>query len=167
MEEKVLRLSELHLLTPRCCIRQFCEKDLLFFIQYRNNTDWMKYQGFCGLSLEEYRRELLQEHPLSEGVQLAVADRETDQLLGDLYLRQEGKICWIGYTISPVHARQGYTFEAVGALIRFLFQHGIHTIKAGVLPQNTASVSLLQKLGFCPVGIEEEELILRKCNPSI
>lgn len=164
MQEKVLHLSELPLLTPRCCIRQFCEKDLPFFIQYRNNADWIKYQGFCGLSLEEYRRELLQQHPLCEGIQLAVADRQTDILLGDLYLRQEGTVCWIGYTIDPAHARQGYTFEAVGALIRFLFEHGIHTIKAGALPQNTASISLLTKLGFAFWGSEEDEVVYCKTN---
>ena len=120
MQTKALSLSIENLFTDRCHIRLFQEKDLERFIQYRNNLSWMQYQGCKGLTPEQYRQELLQPHPLSEGIQLAVADRQTDILLGDLYLRQEKDCCWIGYTISPDYARQGYGFEAVEGLIQWV-----------------------------------------------
>ena len=101
---------------------------------------------------------------MSEGIQLAVADRQTDILLGDLYLRQEKDCCWIGYTISPDYARQGYGFEAVEGLIQRLFAQGFLTVKAGALPQNTASIALLQKLGFHYLGMEQDEAIFCRYN---
>lgn len=164
MQTKALSLSIENLFTDRCQIRLFQEKDLDRFIQYHNNLSWMQYQGFKGLTPEQYRQELLQPHPLSEGIQLAVADRQTDILLGDLYLRQEKDCCWIGYTISPDHARQGYGFEAVEGLIQRLFAQGISSVKAGALQQNTASIALLQKLGFHYLGMEQDEAIFCRYN---
>ena len=164
MQNKALSLSIENLFTDRCHIRLFQEKDLERFIQYHNNLAWMQYQGFKGLTSEQYRQELLQPHSLSEGIQLAVADRQTDILLGDLYLRQEKDCCWIGYTISPDYARQGYGFEAVEGLIQRLFAQGISSVKAGALPQNTASIALLQKLGFHYLSMEQDEAIYCRYN---
>lgn len=135
-------------LTERCVVRHFREEDLDAFMAYRNDAAWMQFQGFKGLTREAYRKVLLGEASLFEGRQLAVADRETDSLLGDLYVRQEGDFAWIGYTISPAHARKGYASEAVTALLEWLAENGIAEVKAGVAPDNAPSVRLLEKLGF-------------------
>ncbi|MFV0557571.1 MAG: GNAT family N-acetyltransferase, partial [Enterococcus sp.] len=61
--------------------------------------------------------------------------------------------------IHPQSARQGYITEVVTATIDWLFAQGVAVIKAGVAPENTASIQLLKKLGFEGVGEEEGELI--------
>lgn len=135
--------------TSRCHIRRFREEDLDAFTAYRNDASWMQYQGFKGLSREQYRRALLAEASLETGVQLAVAERSCGRLLGDLYLRQTGRCCWIGYTLAPEHARRGYAGEAVAGALRWLKETAAcETVRAAVLPENAPSVALLGKLGF-------------------
>ncbi|MDC8864855.1 hypothetical protein PRZ85_20925, partial [Escherichia coli] len=41
----------------------------------------------------------------------------TQVLIGDIYLRQQCDVFWLGYTISPAYARQGYAIEAITATI--------------------------------------------------
>ncbi len=45
--------------TVRCNIRPFLVEDIDAFMAYRNDMDWMKYQGFKGLTKQEYTKALL------------------------------------------------------------------------------------------------------------
>ncbi len=145
--------------TERCLVRPFEERDIEAFMVYRNNLDWMQYQGFKGKKYQEYKAALLQQPKFFEGVQLAIVLRQTGVLIGDLYLKLEKNICWIGYTIAPEFARQGFAFEVVTQAIFELAQSGIKRIQAGVEQENTASIALLKKLGFAQTGVEENEAI--------
>ncbi len=156
--------------TKRCRIRPFEESDIEAFMSYRNNLDWMQFQGFKGKKYLEYKAALLMQPNFSEGVQLAVVGRQTGDLLGDLYLRLEKNTCWIGYTIAPQFARQGVAFEVVTQLLLQLQQAGLTLVKAGVEEQNHASIQLLKKLGFTQTDSEGSELIfqldLQKIDPA-
>ena len=145
--------------TARCNVRPFIEEDIDAFMAYRNNMDWMKYQGFKGLTKQEYTKVLLKNYSLMDGMQLAIICKQSNVLIGDLYLKQEGDTCWIGYTITPQEARHGYIYEVVSAAIRFLASKGIACIKAGVKIGNVASVSLLKKLEFKFLNTEADEQI--------
>ncbi|HOS18360.1 MAG TPA: GNAT family N-acetyltransferase [Clostridia bacterium] len=145
----------LELATERCVIRGFRESDIDAFMRYRNDADWMRYQGFKCKSREEYERALLGEAKPEDGVQLAVAEKTSGRLIGDLYLKKEENAYWVGYTISPHYARRGYAFEALGALAEWIARQGAACVKAGVLPENEASVGLLRKLGFQSAGMDE------------
>lgn len=81
------------LTTPRCRIRPFREEDLDAFMRYRNDEHWMRYQGFKGLTKEQYRDVLLGDPPMDKGMQLAVAGKESDGLIGDLYVQRDGEAC--------------------------------------------------------------------------
>ena len=94
--------------TDRCFLRCFEEKDLDSFMSYRNNKEWMEYQGFKNLTKDEYRKSLLVPFYLEKGAQLAITDKSKDNLLGDLYLLKEDKEISIGYTINPIYSRKGY-----------------------------------------------------------
>ncbi len=148
--------------TERCRVRPFEENDIEAFLSYRNNLDWMQYQGFKGKKYLEYKAALLQKPKFKEGVQLAVVDKQTGELIGDLYLRLEKNTGWIGYTIAPQFARQGFAFEVVTQLLLELRQAGLTQVKAGVEEQNIASIQLLKKLGFEQAGIDESELIFQR-----
>lgn len=147
--------------TERCRIRPFEESDIEAFMSYRNNLDWMQFQGFKGKKYLEYKAALLQKPKFHDGVQLAVVDRQTGELVGDLYLKLEQNACWIGYTIAPQFARQGLAFEVVTQLLLQLQQAGLTLVKAGVEEQNLASIQLLKKLGFTQTGVERSELIFQ------
>ena len=147
--------------TERCRIRPFEESDIPAFMLYRNNLDWMQFQGFKGKSYLEYKAALLQRPKFHEGVQLAVVNKQTGDLLGDLYLKLEKNTCWIGYTIAPQFARNGYAFEVVTQLLLELKQEGLTLVKAGVEEQNLASIALLKKLGFIQIENSDSERIFQ------
>ena len=136
--------------TKRCQIREFHVKDLIPFMAYHNDLGWMKYQGFKGLTLAAYQQALLEANDdLTQGKQLAVVDLDDQKLIGDLYIRQEGNLFHLGYTIAPRFARQGYATEAVIALIDWLAVYqGARVIRAEVALGNLNSERLLIKLGF-------------------
>ena len=148
--------------TERCRVRPFEENDIEAFLSYRNNLNWMQYQGFKGKKYLEYKAALLQKPKFKEGVQLAVVDKQTGELIGDLYLKLERNTGWIGYTIAPQFARQGFAFEVVTQLLLELRQAGLTKVKAGVEEQNIASIQLLKKLGFEQIGVDDSELIFQR-----
>lgn len=149
----------MELQTDRCIIRQFHEYDIDDFMAYRNDLEWMRYQGFKGLTKQEYKYALLGSHPLQDGVQLAIVCKELDNLIGDVYLKQVGSTCWIGYTICPSKARQGYAYEVLTSVIDALKAKGVNCIKAGVELKNTASIALLKKLDFRYIETDGDEQI--------
>lgn len=145
--------------TARCTIRTFRREELDAFMEYRNNLEWMRYQGFKRMSKERYEQELFLNQALENGKQYAIINRTTGQLIGDVYLKREQIICWIGYTIHPHFKQQGYAQEAVRALICWASEQDYRCLKAGVHPENSASIKLLEKLGFVYLNQDCEELI--------
>lgn len=143
--------------TGRCLIRPFQQSDIFTFMEYRNNEQWMCYQGFKGLTYEQYCQILLMPTVLEEGVQLAIINQKETRLIGDLYLKKEADQLWLGYTIHPLYQRQGYIYEAVQGIIKWALQEDISFLKASILPENIASRNLLIKLGFNLITREEEE----------
>lgn len=145
--------------TTRCLIRPFEQQDIEPFMVYRNDLDWMQHQSFKGLSYEDYQRSLLKPPSIADGMQLAIIQKETDDLIGDLYVHHDETTYWIGYTISPGYSRKGYAFEVVSELIGHLSDQGAETIKASALATNEASIALLIKLNFEYLTTEDDEQI--------
>jgi len=83
---------------------------------------------------------------------------EDDVLMGGCTLsnvrRGVTQCCALGYWIGERFSRQGYMYEAVRALVPFIFATlGLHRIEAACLPSNQASQSLLAKVGFRQEGV--------------
>ena len=67
--------------------------------------------------------------------------------------------CALGYWIGERFARQGYMYDAVRALVPFIFKTlGLHRIEAACLPSNDPSKSLLAKVGFREEGLARRYL---------
>ena len=65
----------------------------------------------------------------------------------------------IGYWIGKSFARQGFMTEAVRVVLRHSFGDlALHRIEAACLPSNTASRTLLRRLGFVEEGYAREYL---------
>lgn len=145
--------------SERCCVRPFHADDLIDFMSYRNNLEWMKHQYFKGRSKKEYEEALLKEPVLESGAQLAVVRIADQKLLGDIYVKKEADTFWIGYTVSPAFKRQGYAYEIVRSLIGWIRQQGEVKIMAGAAPENIASIRLLEKLGFSKTEANDVEVV--------
>jgi len=88
---------------------------------------------------------------------------EGDELLGGCTLsnvrRGVTQCCALGYWIGERFARQGFMYDAVKALVPFIFSTlGLHRIEAACLPANDASKSLLIKVGFKEEGLARRYL---------
>lgn len=155
--------------TDRCILRCFEEKDLDLFMNYRNNEDWMKYQGFKNLTKDEYRKALLVPLNIENGVQLAIANKSTENLLGDLYFLKKEKTISIGYTINPIYSRKGYISEVLKVLLPKIKEYYSDCkIIAMTEKENIPSKNLLIKLGFVYDGWidkwQEEVYVYSKCE---
>ncbi len=60
----------------------------------------------------------------------------------------------IGYELARPFWRQGIMQEALQAIIQLGFEEmGLNRIEAVVMPENSASIKLLESLGFCQEGL--------------
>ncbi len=144
--------------TKRIIVRNFDEKLIKEIIEYRNDLDWMRYQGFKGFSYEEYCNAILALSDINEGLQLALTNRE-GTLIGDIYLRADGDELRFGYTINKRFSRLGLTFEACIGLFEWAKKNGYKRLVAGVDPSNMASINLLNKLNMSLVKVNGDEYI--------
>jgi len=63
----------------------------------------------------------------------------------------------IGYSVLPEYQRRGYATEMVAALVRWALTHPeVSRVVAEAIPANLASVRVLARSGFVPVGPGDE-----------
>ena len=109
--------------------------------------------------LKKYQRETR----LDSAYAFFVFRTEDNALLGGCTLsnvrRGVTQCCALGYWVGERFARQGYMFDAVRALVPFIFRTlGLHRIEAACLPSNDPSKSLLGKVGFREEGLARRYL---------
>jgi len=67
--------------------------------------------------------------------------------------------CYMGYRLDQELTGNGYMTEAAGALVDFGFQTlGLHRIEANIIPRNTPSMRVAEKLGFENEGLSPKYL---------
>ena len=111
--------------------------------------------------LKRYQRETRQDTAYA----FFVFRARDDALLGGCTLsnvrRGVTQSCALGYWVGERFARQGFMFDAVRALIPFIFSTlGLHRIEAACLPANQPSRNLLTKAGFREEGLARRYLLI-------
>ena len=67
--------------------------------------------------------------------------------------------CFLGYKSDSGEERQGYLTEALKKGIAIMFEeYGLHRIEANIMPRNTRSLRLVEKLGFENEGLARRYL---------
>lgn len=153
MTARIAKPPVIKINTNRCTISAFSERQIDEFMVYHNDEYWMRYQGFKGLTRPAYKKILLCVNAIDDGMQLAITENKSGRLAGDLYIKREDDIFWVGGTAHPMFARQGYIYEALLGVIVWVKTRGGRMLKAGVMPENTASISFLKKVGFTFTGV--------------
>ncbi len=70
--------------------------------------------------------------------------------------------CQLGYKMDKAYTGQGYCTEAIRAGINIMFGDlGLHRIEAMVLPDNAASIAILEHLGFKQEGVLRDKLMIQ------
>lgn len=143
--------------TERLLLQALEPRDALAMYAYRSDPAVNRYQSWRPRGVQEVEKFIrnLEEIGFNREdtwSQLGVFRKETGALVGDLgvhFLPPGNRQVEIGFTIAPPCQRQGYATEAVGALIRYLFQTlGKHRVTASLDPRNAASIALLEKMGM-------------------
>jgi len=147
------------LLTPRLVVRRFARSDAPAFARYRSIPEVARYQSWSAPYPVDQAHALVawlaDAHPDEPGewFQLAIATRERpDSLIGDCGFRARGDepaIADVGFTLDPAAQGRGYATEAVGEVVRYLFEErGKHKVCADCDTRNAPSWRLLERLGF-------------------
>ncbi|WP_394218740.1 GNAT family N-acetyltransferase [Halobacillus trueperi] len=97
------------------------------------------------------------------GYFFGIFQKGTDQLIGTVHLFQvmRGSLqsAFIGYFLDQDYNGRGYTTEAVRLLVAYAFDYlQLHRIEAGVMPQNKASIRVLEKAGFHKEGVAKKNV---------
>lgn len=88
-----------------------------------------------------------------ELVRYWIFEKDSNALIGSIALtniiRGIFKSCYMGYKLSERHVGNGYMVEAAKAVIDIAFNDmKLHRIEANIMPHNTASIRVVEKLGF-------------------
>ncbi|MFA1548527.1 GNAT family N-acetyltransferase [Actinomadura chokoriensis] len=86
-------------------------------------------------------------------VGMVICLRDGGDLVGTVNINGIVRGCYqrgmIGYAAFLPHAGRGYVAEGVGLAVGYAFEElGLHRVEADIQPGNSASVRLVQRLGF-------------------
>src|SRR6185503_6667165 len=121
-------MDVLPVFTERLILRRLHEKDIEALVAYRSDPEVARYQNWTEVTECEARGLIKSKQQTPFGVlgvwlQIAIALRETDALIGDIGVcaSPDGHIAEIGFTLSAGHQGKGFATEAVRRVIRLLF----------------------------------------------
>jgi RimJ/RimL family protein N-acetyltransferase len=140
----------------RVVLRRFAATDLGDFQRYRHDPQVGQYQGWQPMDDDAARRfiETMATAPLfvrGEWIQVAIAERETDRLVGDigLHLDADGAEAEIGFSMDPTAQGRGLATEAVRMALAMVFADtDVVRVVATTDTRNTPSIRLLERLGM-------------------
>lgn len=150
--------------TDRCRLRPFREADLPLFAAYRAHPAVAALQSWDeGYRLEDAQRlwQAMCAEPVGvdgQWLQLALARREDDRLVGDLALHFLGERQFeVGFSMAPEHQGQGLALEGLRALLAHLFSTlQAHRVVALTDTRNVPAAALLRRAGFREEGCQRE-----------
>ena len=143
--------------TARLILRNVSAKDADNMYDYRNNEICARYQrgqtkdynGIVAL-VERRKNDVVS---VDAPFMVAVALKDTDEMVGEIVVMPKDGTISLGYTFSYKHHRKGYAFEALTALINMLHkQYPEWDFISFTEPENEPSMALLQKLGYKDMG---------------
>jgi len=91
----------------------------------------------------------------------AILRRSDREFLGVAGYGGQADMPEMGYWIGAAYRRQGYTTEAIKALIDFARRGGVKRLHADTFPNNPASARVLAKVGFVAVGVVQRDFPAR------
>ncbi len=94
----------------------------------------------------------------SQAVRYFLFLKENSQLIGTISFQQirqsPAASCQLGYRLDQAYTGQGYMQEALAFLIpKVCLSYHLNRIEANILPENTSSCRLIERLGFTQEGV--------------
>jgi RimJ/RimL family protein N-acetyltransferase len=145
------------IVTERLRLRRSRPEDAEAISAYRSLPEVHRQQGWERVDPQSVRRDIEEMSGRDPGepggwVQFSVERLDDGALVGDVGISPadgEPGVVKIGYTIDPAHHRRGYATEAVGALVRYLFDVlDAEIVRAYASADNEASIGVATKVGM-------------------
>ena len=143
--------------TARLRLRPFVARDLDRLTVLLGDESVNRYLYSSPRTAEEARESLARRHasdadPDDPVINVCVARRETDEMIGDFMVRwnrDEHRQGEIGGSLLPEHQGWGYAPEVYGVLLAVAFDTlGLHRVVGRCDARNVASVRSLEKAGL-------------------
>lgn len=158
----------LKLETSRLLLRHLSQEDVSAFSEYRSDPEIARYQGWGTPFTEEQAEEFIDQMKdvvpgeAGQWLQLGMELKTTGALIGDVafqVIKDSHRQAEIGMTLSRPYHKQGFGYEAVSALVDYLFYDlKVHRVIANCDPENHSAHSLLERVGFRREGLFVESL---------
>jgi [ribosomal protein S5]-alanine N-acetyltransferase len=150
--------------TSRLSLRSISAADVDDFYTIYSNLEVMRYWSTPPLANKDAASKLINEirdgFERRELLKWGIALLTDDTLIGTVTLFHPDfthRRADIGYALGRAHWRQGYMHETLRAVLDYAFSVlDLHRIEADVDPRNTASVRILERLGFQREGYLRE-----------
>lgn len=155
--------------TKRLLLRAIEKSDAQALYKTFSDEKAMKYFGMYPMNTMAEVVQLIENFHMTfnnqAGIRLAIVSKDTQQVMGTCGFHQYSQRharAEVGFELNGAYQHQGYAREAVEALIKWGFDVvGLHRIEAVTYPENNASMTLLEKLGFEKEGLLRDYVILR------
>ncbi len=144
-------------LTERLHLREFTSNDADSIAEFRKDPRYLEFYYRPAYTRQECVRFVEEciawsrEMPRTK-YQLAITDRSSGVLLGDIGVRMEKVGCRrgdIGFELAPAYWGHGYASESARAMLKAGFEDlGLDEIGARCVVANRRAVRLLRRLGF-------------------
>ena len=142
--------------TERLRLRRLEPRDAARLAEYRSDAAVALYQSWETMTIDEAAAFIngLPERLLAmdgEWSQIAIADKATGELLGDIGLCRHapGNVVEIGFTMAPAAQGRGLAAEACRAVIGWVLSlPDVRGLVAVVDRRNAAAIALVQRLGM-------------------
>jgi [ribosomal protein S5]-alanine N-acetyltransferase len=152
------------LVTPRLVLREMVAGDSADFFSFASDPEVQKYDSDPPMrETAEADAEIERSRGWFEGKQVirwGVELKEENRLVGYIGFYFWQKVYYkteLGYTVARPYWRRGIATEAIRALMQFGFEGlCLHRINVDTRMDNTASVHLMQTLGFRHEGVRRE-----------
>lgn len=125
--------------------------------------EWEPTRSDAFFTLEVQRRGIGNLRELQDLVDFGIFVEDTDELVGRVQLSGISlgpfQNAHVGYFVSQRHNGKGYATEGVRQAVDAAFGPlELHRVQAAVMPRNTASIRVLEKVGFREEGFAERYL---------
>jgi len=144
--------------TERLLVREFVEDDAEAFYAFNSDPEVMRYTGEPPSESVEQVRQLIRDYPdyREHGYgRWAVVYKPDDRVVGFnglKYLDELNEID-LGYRFRTDYWGRGIATESSLAIVRYGFETlGLDQIVGLVMPENTASIHVLKKIGMTQAG---------------
>ncbi|MEK4045953.1 GNAT family protein [Paenibacillus sp. FSL H8-0048] len=146
--------------TERLLLRQLQSEDAEAYFNYFSNNEVTMFWGYdCPKDVKTVANTFVRfsnAFKRKEMIVWGIAEKGTDKIIGTCILSNfvRGSMANISYNLSQEHWKKGFMLESLGAIIPFGFRNlGLHRIQAMVMPENHASINLLEKCNFKKEGL--------------